>query len=540
MNSEKLKKIDNKFDVIVVGAGFAGLYALHRLRGEGLKVKVIEKGSDLGGTWYWNKYPGCRCDVESLEYSFSFCEELQQEWEWPEKYSAQSDILNYANFVAKKFDLRKDILFDTKVIAASFTETENYWKIETDSGCIFQCNFCVLASGNLSEPQMPNFAGLDSFEGNWYHTGLWPINKVDFSGKRVGLIGTGSSGIQTAPEVAKQASELFVFQRTANFSLPGRNHDSDPDTVKNHKSQYRQRRIAALETPFGIGGYPPPTQSALEVTDEERDRIFEEKWQEGGTISFLYSFTDLLNNKESNEFASEFVRRKIREKVNDKETAELLCPKTHPIGTKRLVLDNGYYEIFNQPHVNLVDISKNGIKEITKNGVVTNSTEYKVDALIFAMGFDAMTGSIKNINICNHKGEYLSDKWQYGPLTYLGLMTAGFPNIFFVTGPQSPGVKSQMILSIEQHVDWISDCIKYMKSNGNKMINPQKKSEELWVKHVADVANDSLYPMGNSWYQGANIKGKTRVFMPYVGGFQKYRAKLNAVVSARYEGFDFY
>ena len=527
----------DQVDVVIVGAGVGGLYATYRLRKLGLKVRTYEAGSDVGGTWYWNRYPGCRCDVESMEYSFSFSNDLQQEWQWPERYGTQPEILRYINHVADRFDLRRDIVFNTRVKSAKFDSSKNRWTIVTDQGESVSASYCIMATGNLSTPRKPNIAGLDSFKGNWYHTGLWPHKGVDFAGLRVGVIGTGSSGVQSIPHIAKQAKHLFVFQRTANFSLPARNAPLDAEKERKHKAEYPERRRAAFDTPFGIAGYPPPTKSALEATEDERSRLYEAKWAEGGSISYLYSYTDLLLNKKANDTASEFVREKIRATVKDPKTAELLCPNDHPIGTKRLILDTNYYETYNRPNVTLVDIRSNPIAAVTPEGLRTTNDEYDLDAIVFATGFDAMTGAMKEIDIRVDEGVTIQEKWENGPRSYLGIMMSGFPNLFMITGPQSPGVKSQMILACEQHVDWIADCLVHMRDRGLRRIEPSPAAEDGWVEHNNEVANGTLYPLANSWYVGANIPGKPRVFMPYVGGITAYKQKCDEVVERGYEGF---
>ena len=410
-----------RFDAIIVGAGVGGLYAIHRLRKLGLKVHAFEAGSGVGGTWYWNRYPGCRCDVESMEYSYSFSDELQQDWHWPERYGTQPEILRYINHVADRFDLRRDIEFNTRVKEAVFDSKTNTWTVTTDKGTAATARFCIMATGNLSTPRTPDYPGLGSFEGEWYHTGLWPHEGVDFTGLRVGVIGTGSSGVQSIPIIAKQAKHLYVFQRTANFSLPARNAPMDPKKESAHKAHYSERRRAAFDTPFGIAGYPAPVKSALDASDEARRRAYEAKWAEGGSISFLYSFTDLLINKESNETASEFVRRKIRATVKDPKTAELLCPNDHPIGTKRLILDTDYYETYNRDNVTLVDIRSKPIEKITSTGLRTADADYALDAIVFATGFDAMTGAMKEIEIHTDAGMTVREKWEHGPRTYLGI-----------------------------------------------------------------------------------------------------------------------
>ena len=526
-----------RFDAIVVGAGVGGLYAIYRLRKLGLTVRAFEAAGGVGGTWYWNRYPGCRCDVESMEYSYSFSEELQQEWHWPERYGTQPEILRYVNHVADRFALRRDIEFNTRVRQAVFDGNTSTWTVTTDKGSLATARFCIMATGNLSTPRRPNYPGLETFEGRWYHTGLWPHEGVDFTGLRVGVIGTGSSGVQSIPIIARQAKHLYVFQRTANFTLPARNAPLDANKERAHKAEYAERRRAAFDTPFGIAGYPPPVKPALGATKAERQAAYDAKWAEGGSISFLYSYTDLLLNKEANETASEFVRRKIRATVKDAKTAELLCPNDHPIGTKRLILDTDYYETYNRDNVTLVDIKSKPIEEITPNGVRTADREYRLDAIVFATGFDAMTGSMKEIYIHTDAGMSIREKWEHGPRTYLGIMLAGFPNLFMITGPQSPGVKSQMILACEQHVDWIADCLGYLREHGFSRIEAEQTAEDAWVRHNNEVADRTLYPLANSWYVGANIPGKPRVFMPYVGGVAAYKKKCDEVAGNGYEGF---
>jgi len=526
-----------QYDVAIVGAGLAGLYAIHRLRGLGMKVRAFEAGSGVGGTWFWNRYPGARCDVESLEYSYGFDDALQQEWKWPERYGTQPEILRYINHVADRFDLRRDVQLNTRVTSALFDSQAGEWTLLTDQGDVVRARYCIMAAGNLSTPRVPDFPGLGNFRGAWYHSGLWPQAGVDFSGLRVGVIGTGSSGVQMIPLIARQAKHLHVFQRTANFSLPARNAPMDADRERRHKAEYPERRRAAHDTPFAIAGHPKPTKSALEVSPEERRAAYEAKWQEGGSISFLYAYTDLLVNKQANDTAAEFVREKIRGIVKDPVTAELLAPKDHPIGTKRLCLDTGYYETYNRDNVTLVDVRSDPIVEITATGLRTGKAEYELDAIVFATGFDAMTGALNEIDIRTTDGAVLKEVWAGGPVTYLGLMVAGFPNMFIITGPGSPGVKTQMIASIEQHTDWITDCLAHLRAQGLGRIAPRAEAEAAWVQHVNDVADSTLYPLANSWYIGANIPGKPRVFMPYVGGFDAYKRRCDAVAAAGYEGF---
>lgn len=535
-SSKDLTALKSNVDVVVVGAGFAGLYMLHRLRCMGLRVQVIEAGSDVGGTWFWNRYPGARCDVESMEYSYSFSEDLQQEWNWTERYATQPEILKYINHVADRFDLRRDVLFNTRVSSALFDEATSRWTVSTQSGEVIKTQFCVMATGCLSAAKPPEIIGRDLFKGASYHTGLWPHEPVDFTGKTVGVIGTGSSGIQTIPEVAKQAGHLFVFQRTPTFSLPAGNRALKHTEVQEIKQNYVDLRQRARVSPTGVASYPLPTLSALEATPQEREVAYEFRWQAGGT-AYTRTYKDIMLVAESNETAADFARRKIQSRVSDPVLAEKLTPRDIHIGTKRLCLDTQYFETFNRDNVSLVDIRSTPIQEITEVGVKTSDAEYKLDALIFATGFDAMTGAILNIDIRTTSGLSLAEKWRSGPLTYLGLMTAGFPNLFMVTGPGSPSVLSNVVVSIEQHVEWISDCIQHLTKNSCTQIEATQTAENNWVAHVNQLANATLFMNANSWYLGANVPGKPRVFMPYVGGVGRYREECTAIANNGYTGF---
>jgi cyclohexanone monooxygenase len=522
-------------DVVVVGAGFAGLYMLHRLRNQGLSAIAFEAGEDVGGTWYWNRYPGARCDVESVQYSYGFSNEIQQEWHWPELYSAQPDILRYARFVAEKLDLRRDIRFSTRVTEAHFNETTRRWTVRTDQGDEVSARYCVMATGCLSTTQLPDFPGLEGFRGATYHTGHWPHGGVDFTGQRVAVIGTGSSAIQSIPEIAKQAAHLTIFQRTPNFSLPSRNAAMPAEYEQDWKTDYPARRAAQRWTMKGVVG-APAERSALEVSAEERTSVFEERWKLGGA-ALMTSFTDLLTVKQANDHVAEFVRSKIRQMVQNPATAEALLPTSYPIGTKRICIDSAYFETYNRPNVTLVDIRTTAIDRITEHGVVANGTEHEVDAIVFATGFDAMTGTLTRINIQGRGGQTLKQKWEAGPLTYLGLMTAGFPNLFMVTGPGSPSVLSNMIVSIEQHVEWISDCLTAVATRQGDCIEATPQAEQNWVQHVAEAADRTLFPLANSWYMGANIPGKPRVILPYVAGVGPYRKICDEIVADNYRGF---
>jgi cyclohexanone monooxygenase len=522
-------------DAVVVGAGFAGLYMLHRLRGLGLSARVYEAGKGVGGTWYWNRYPGARCDVESMDYSYSFSDELQQEWHWTERYAAQPEILEYANHVADRFDLRRDIQFETRVTSAVFDEGESCWQIETDRGDRVSARFCIMATGCLSDAQIPDFEGLETFEGQWYHTGRWPHEGVDFTRRRVGVIGTGSSAIQSIPIIAQQAAHLFVFQRTPNFSMPAQNAPLDPEYERWVKAHYAEFRRQARESRVGFV-VERSGDCALAVPPEERAREYEKRWQRGG-LGFSAAYTDLLTSQEANDTAAEFFRDKIRAIVRDPAVAELLCPRTYPLGTKRLCVDTGYYATFNRDNVTLVDVSRSPIEVITPKGVSTGGVEYAVDDLVFATGFDAMTGALLGIDIRGRGGRRLPEAWADGPRTYLGIAVAGFPNLFTITGPGSPSVLSNMIVSIEQHVDWITDCLAHLREHGHATIEPTAEAQEAWVQHVSDVGHMTLYPRAPSWYMGANIPGKPRIFMPYIGGVGVYRQKCDEVAARGYEGF---
>ena len=535
MTQSTLTSTSPTLDAVVVGAGFGGMYMLHRLRKLGLTVRVFEAGTGVGGTWYWNRYPGARCDVESMQYSYSFSEELQQDWSWSELFASQPEILRYANHVADKLDLRRDMRFDTRVTEAVFDESAHLWTVRTDRGDVVSARFCIMASGCLSTARRPDFPGMDTFKGQTYHTGHWPHEGVDLAGLRIGVIGTGSSAIQAIPVIAEAASHLTVFQRTPNFSIPSRNGPMLPDYEQHWKTIYPDQREKARHSKNGVLTNPNDF-SALSVPEQERLRILEERWSEGGT-RFMAAFNDLALNQESNDFAAEFVRGKIRSMVKDPATAELLAPKNHPIGTKRICVDTNYFLTYNRDNVTLVDVSKNPIEALTPDGLRIGDTEHQFDAIVFATGFDAMTGTLTRIDIQGRDGETLRDKWEAGPRTYLGLMTAGFPNLFMITGPGSPSVLSNMIVSIEQHVDWIADCIGRLNTRQVDCIEATYDAENNWVDHVNEVAFKTLYPSANSWYMGANIPGKPRVFMPYIGGVGNYRETCDKIAADGYEGF---
>jgi cation diffusion facilitator CzcD-associated flavoprotein CzcO len=524
----------SSYDVVIVGAGFAGMYMLHRLRGLGFSAHVYEAGSGVGGTWYWNRYPGARCDVESMQYSYQFDDALQQEWNWTERYSPQPEILRYANHVADRYDLRRDITFDTRVTSARFDEAAGRWQIETDTGRRVTARWCVMATGCLSSPNTPKIEGLDSFAGERYHTGNWPHEEVDFTGNRVGVIGTGSSAIQSIPLIAEQAEHLVVFQRTPNYMVPAHNAPLDPAFRDQVKASYAEMRARAKRTPSGID-LPFNLASALDSAPEERRRAYEERWNVGG-FTFMGAFGDLLLKQEANDTAAEFVRAKIRAVVKDPTVARTLSP-ANVIGCKRLCVDTGYWTTFNRGNVTLVDVSERPIEAITPTGVKAHGREYAIDALVLATGFDAMTGALSKIDIRGRGGRALKDKWSEGPRSYLGLAVAGFPNLFTITGPGSPSVLTNMLPTIEQHVEWIADCIGWMRDKAIAVVEASAEAEDAWVAHNREVAGNTLRSTCSSWYVGANVPGKPRVFMPYIGGFPVYVEKCRDVASKHYEGF---
>jgi cation diffusion facilitator CzcD-associated flavoprotein CzcO len=525
-----MKKPD--FDIIVVGAGFAGLYMLYRLRKLGFKVCVLEAADGVGGTWYWNRYPGARCDAVSMEYSYQFSEELQQDWEWSEIYATQAEILRYLNHVADRFELRPDIKFNTRVQRMYFDENKNIWSVKTDVRS-FSANFCIMATGCLSSINMPDIEGIENFAGNAYHTGNWPHQGVDFTNKVVGVIGSGSSAIQAIPQIAEQAKQLYVFQRTANYSVPAHNGPHDPEILLSIKSDYKAFRKRNRQMPFG-NDLNYNDQSSKDVNDEERSREYESRWKAGG-LPFLGAYNDLLFDQKANDTAAEFIRGKIRSIVHDPEVAEALCPQT-VLGCKRLCVDTDYYATYNRSNVTLVNIKDSPIEKITAQGINVKNRTFQLDAIVFATGFDAMTGALLNIDIIGKAGRTLQQKWKHGPTNYLGLGIADFPNFFTITGPGSPSVLSNMVPSIEQHVDWISKCLQYLHKNRISSIEATKEAEDAWIDHVNEVAEPTLFSACNSWYLGANIPGKARVFMPYIG-VPAYVEKCNEVREKGYKGF---
>ncbi len=526
------------FDAVVIGAGFAGLGMLRKLREEhGMSVQVYETGDGVGGTWYWNRYPGARCDSESYMYCFSFSKEMLQDWNWSGKYPEQPEILSYLNHVADRFDLRRNIQFNTRVTSARFLEDANLWEVETDQGDRVTSQFLITGIGCISSGNVPDIKGLDSFQGEQYHTGSWPHEEVDFAGKRVAVIGTGSSGIQSIPVIARQAEHLTVFQRTPQYTIPARHGTIDrkflEKTVKPNYDDLMERAR------WSTGGFPMDRdeRSALEISAAERLEIYEASWAEGGIRFLSTSFKDVSTDRRANDTMAEFIRKKIREMVQDPETAEKLMPTDHPFGSKRPLIDTDYFETYNRENVELVDIRHSPIQEITPRGIRTDDQEFEFDMIVFATGFDAMTGTFFKMDIRGRDGLPLKEKWSEGPKTYLGLQTAGFPNMFMITGPGSPSVLSNMPVSIEQHIDWIADLLQHMREHDIKSVEAEADAEKAWVVHVNEVAEPTMFMQANSWYLGANIPGKPRVFMPYAGGVGTYRKKCNEVADNGYEGF---
>jgi cyclohexanone monooxygenase len=527
-----------EFDAVVVGAGFAGLYMLHRLRDTlGLTARVFEAAGDVGGTWYWNRYPGARCDSESYYYSFSdrLSEGLLQEWTWSERFASQPEILRYLQHVADRYDLRRDIRFNTRVVAAEYDDATGRWVVRTDDGGQVTARYLITAVGCLSTTNLPEFPGRDGFRGEWYHTGTWPHEGVDFAGKSVAVIGTGATAVQAIPEIAEQAAHMYVLQRTPNYDIAGGNRAMTAEDGHRIKAGYREIWRSTRETEFGFP-YGVAERTALSVTEQERRHIFEDAWARGG-FRLATTFNDLLSDAEANETAAEFIRERIRERVHDPEIAELLSPRDHPFFTKRPPLENGYYETFNRDNVTLVNVQQSPIQEITPTGIRTADAEYEVDTIVYATGFDAMTGTLFKLGIRGRGGLGLREKWAQGPRTYLGVATSGFPNLFLITGPQSPSVLSNMPVSIEQHVDWITDCLRHLRQTKRDTIEPLAEAEDDWVNHHDEVTQTTLLPQANSWWVGANIPGKPRNLYPYVGGAGVYRQICDEVAANDYDGF---
>ncbi|WP_051265537.1 flavin-containing monooxygenase [Nakamurella lactea] len=523
-------------EALVIGLGFAGLSAVHQLRERGVDVHALDAAGGPGGIWYWNRYPGARCDVQSLWYSYGFSDELQQEWEWSEKYARQPEILRYAEHVTDRFDLRRDCTFSTRVTAAEFDAGADRWEVVTDTGTRIRARFLVTATGCLSSSRIPELTNADAFRGRTFHTGQWPHQPVDFTGRRVGVIGTGSSGIQIIPMLAAVADRLTVFQRTANFSIPARNRPYTPEEQRSVKADYPGIRVAQRRSHAGAL-HSGTGRSVLDVTQEQLAIELESRWEAGGT-AFMGSFTDILSDDRANHLVAEFARDKIRRIVTDPETAEKLVPRGHPIGAKRICVDDHYFETFNRDNVDLVDVNAEALSGFTENGLCAGSREIALDDVVFATGYDAMTGALTRMGIRGRDGLSLEQAWRAGPRSYLGIAVHGFPNLFIAAGPGSPSVMVNGVMAGEQHAEWIADAIAFLGANGISRIEARRADQDAWVQHVNDVAAKTLFPKANSWYMGANVPGKPRVFMPYTGGFNNYVDTCARVAADGYAGFD--
>jgi cyclohexanone monooxygenase len=532
-----------RYDAIVVGAGFAGLYMVHRLREAGYRVRCFEAGGGPGGTWYWNRYPGARCDIHSLGYSYSFSPELEQEWAWTEMYAAQPEIERYANHVADRLDLRRDIQFSTRVVSGTYDEADRQWSVKTDTGQIARTRYLIMATGGYSVPANPLIPGINSFKGEACFTNQWPQHEVDFTGKRVGIIGTGSSGTQTATAVAAEPiKHLYIFQRTANFIVPGWNRPAGAEYTREFKARYTQFRETARWS--GNGAVYPQVSMLKQLTTgpiaqldaEALQERLEQLWVTGG-LYFFSAVSDLMTSEVANERVSEFFRQKTRDRVHDPKLAELLTPKGYFIGERRIIAENGYLEIFNRADVSLVDLKSDPIMEVTPSGLKTRDNEFPLDIMIFATGFDSGTGAMMKVDLRGRNGQRFSDKWADGPRTYLGLMSNGFPNLFMIAQPGSPSIRSQVLVSIEQHVDWIFGMLEHAREADIMEIEASKIAEDAWTQHVADVAAKSLFARADTQYVGANIPGKPRVYLAYLGGVGVYRRICDTVCANDYEGF---
>ena len=525
------------FDVVIIGAGFAGMYALHRIREMGLSVRVLEGAEGVGGTWWWNRYPGARVDFPSAPYyAYTFSEELLQEFEWQERQPSQAEVLKYLNFVADKLDLRRDIQFSTWVTGAAFDESDSRWKLETAAGETVDAQFLICAMGSLSDPNKPPIPGIDDFAGDILHTGRWPHEEVDFAGKRVGVIGTGSSGIQSIPEIAKACGHLTVFQRTPQFSIPAGNRPVKPEEIAYARENWERCKNNMASTPFGMP-YDLSERSALDDTPEQRNAVYESLWQEGGLHMLFNSYYDLMLNKEANDTLADFIRAKIREIVDDPATADKLMPD-YILGTKRQVIDDGYFATYNRDNVELVDLRQDPIERMTAGGVTTQSGEHPLDILVLATGFDAVTGTLLRLNPQGRDGVHLADAWRERFYTYLGMAIPGFPNLFMVHGPQSPSVLFNMPYGGERESDWIRNCIAHMRDNNIASVEPAPGVDEAWAENVDQAAQKTLFHGTDSWYSGANIEGKHRQFIVHLGG-QDYFNTLTEVAENGYEGFQF-
>lgn len=532
---------DAAYDIIVIGAGLSGMYALHRLRGLGLSVRVFEAGGDVGGTWYWNRYPGARFDSESWTYGYSFDEEILQEWDWSEHFAAQPETLRYCNFVADKLDLRRDITFNSRVASATYDESANHWRTETEDGNRATARFLITALGPLSAPTVPDIPGIDTFNGEAYHTGKWPHEPVSFEGKRVAVIGTGATGVQAITEIAKTAAHLTVFQRTPNWAAPLHNSPIDDKAQRRIKAAYPEI-FATCRDSFGCFVHNPDPRNALDVSPEEREALFEKLYAEPGFGIWMGNFRDILIDEAANAMITEFMARKIRERVNDPGIAEKLTPRDHGFGTRRLPLESGYYEVFNQDNVRLVDVRETPIERITTTGINTSAAGYAFDMIVYATGFDAITGAFDRVDLRGVAGQRLKDKWSNGPRTYLGLQVAGFPNLLMLVGPHGAAPFCNMPRCIEQNVDWVADLLVHMRENGYQSVEPTKDAENAWTQEVYEISTRFLFTRVDSWMTGVNKNlenRQSRSVMVYAGGAPRYRERCDEVAASGYAGFEF-
>ena len=522
-------------DALIIGAGFAGHRALYKLRGLGKRVVVLEASDGIGGVWYHNAYPGARCDVESFDYSYSFSPELEQEWRWSERYATQPEILRYINHVADRFDLRGDIRLNTRMTNATYDEQTARWTITAEDGRQWSAHFFVMCVGQLSTTKRPAYPGQSLFRGEIIHSGLWPKHEVEFAGKRVAIIGTGSSGMQMTPVIAKQAAHLTVFQRTANYSIPAANAPVTDEEDRQVKANYRARREMAWNSPTGLG-FRPNKQSALEASPEEREKVYEAAWNRWG-FGFALAYYDILLSKPANNTAAEFIQRKIGSVIEDPVKREKLTPKGHSFAARRPSVDSGYFQAFNRGDVELADLREFPILEFTPEGIRTAEKLHEFDIIIFATGFDAFTGSLLKPEIVGRGGLTLKEKWAAGPITQLGVGVADFPNMLIVVGPGSPSLLSNVMVSIEEQIDWLADLIQAMQVNGQVEFEALPEAERAWVEHVNARAKETLYLTTDSYYNGAEVAGKPRVFMPYSGGVRGYRRFLKQCAEEGYSGF---
>ncbi|GAB3695250.1 flavin-containing monooxygenase [Corynebacterium nasicanis] len=525
-------------DVIIIGAGVAGLYMLHTLRKQGLDVHIVDRAAGVGGTWYWNRYPGCRCDIESLDYSYSFDEALQQEWKWTEKYASQPEILAYLEHVAERFDLHRDISLNTSIDSAEFVEDTQRWRLTTSDERILEAKYVVMATGVLSAPKDPRIEGLEDFEGHVLKSASWPQGGVDFTGRRVALIGTGSTGIQMVPKIAEQAERLYVLQRTPSFSIPAHNRPLSDAEQSEVKSSYADFRRRARSSPLGVDTKSDP-RSAVEVDAHTRESVFRANYDYGSPMRFANSFNDIVVSEEANAHAVDFVAERIRERVTDQATAEKLIPRSYFLATRRMCIDTDYYETFNQPNVELVDLLENPLERVDATGFVVDGEHIEVDDIVLATGFDAITGALSRIDIRGRDGRVLNERWADYPASFMGVMVHGFPNMFTITGPLSPSVNSNMFVTIEQHVEFIAGLIAASEGQGTSTVEVSAQAETDWCTHAEEVSHQTLFPRTESWYTGANIEGKPRVVLPYLGGVGAFDKLLDEQAENHYPAFEF-